>query len=56
MEFSVLWYTGLLKESFSLPMTAVIHAGYLKVIIGPFIPIFETNNFWPLPLLPIPNF
>lgn len=37
-------------------MTPVIHARYMKVIIVPFMSIFETNNFWPLPLLPIPNF
>jgi hypothetical protein len=29
----------------------VIHARYLKVIIVPFMSVFETNNFWPLPLL-----
>ena len=42
-------------KSVSLSITPVIHARYLKVIIVPFMSVFETNNFWPLPLL-IPIF
>lgn len=47
MEFIVLWYTGLLKKSFSFSMTSGIHDSYLKVIIILFTSVFETNSFWP---------